>query len=378
MDVPSEQQGEDCISHVVRVAVTDITDRMRAEQEVRKFKMIADRATYGCAISDLQGFLTYVNDSLANMHGFSSQELIGKNLSVVHNDEQMEHVKGLLEELRRDGAFEFQEVWHAKQDGSVFPTLMSASVIKDEEGTPLFFSATAIDITDRKRVEEELRISEDKFSKAFHLNPDAILITRLVDGIIVSVNEGFNQIFGDEGEEIVGKTSLELNIWDNPEDRNRVIEGLKTYGKVNDLEFRFRTKNRGIIHGLISASIIMLEGVAHVLSITRDITDRKKAEESLKQSEERFSKVFQYGPALITLSNVDDGTYVDVNDKFCEVSGFSLADCIGKTAIDFGWLSPEERKRLFDELHTHGRVRAMDLNTLTKDKRELHLIYNGC
>jgi two-component system, cell cycle sensor histidine kinase and response regulator CckA len=377
MDVPSERLGPNFGSHAVRVAVTDITEGMRAEQEVRKFKMIADRANYGCAMTDLDGCLTYVNEAFAAMHGFSSMELIGNNLSVFHSDEQLEHVNQLLKKLLQDDSFDFQEVWHAKLDGSVFPTLMSASVIKDEEGTPLFFSATAIDITDRKRVEEELRISEDKFSKAFHLNPDAILITRLVDGMIVSVNEGFKQIFGDVEEEVIGKSSLELNIWVNHEDRNRVIERLKTYGKINDLEFRFRTKKRGIIQGLMSASIIMLEGVAHVLSITRDITDRKKAEESLKQSEERFSKVFQYGPALITLSNVDDGTYVDVNDKFCEVSGFSRADCIGKTAMDFGWLLPEERNRLFEELHTHGRVRAMDLNTLTKDKRELHLIYNG-
>ena len=79
---------------------------------------------------------------------------------------------------------------------------------------------------------------------------------------------------------------------------------------------------------------------------------------------------------MITLSNVDGGTYVEVNDKFCEVSGFSRTDCIGKTALDFGWISPEERKRLFDELQTHGRVRDMDVNALTKDKRELQLIYS--
>ena len=120
------------------------------------------------------------------------------------------------------------------------------------------------------------------------------------------------------------------------------------------------------------------EGEApQVIGSFQDITERKLAEELLQQSEEKFSKVFQYGPALMTLSNLDDGTYVDVNDKFCEVSGFSRADCIGKTAIDFGWISQEERKRLFDELHAHGSARGIDLEVRTKDKRKLHLIYNG-
>ena len=133
----------------------DITERKRAEQELRKFKSISDRANYGCAMVDLRGFLTYVNEAFANMHGFSSPELIGKNLSVFHTDEQMEHVIRLIEKLHRDGEFEFQEVWHAKKDGTVFPTLMGAAVIKDDEGTPIFLSATAIDITDRKQAEQD-------------------------------------------------------------------------------------------------------------------------------------------------------------------------------------------------------------------------------
>jgi PAS domain S-box-containing protein len=133
----------------------DITERKRAEQELRKFKSISDRANYGCAMVDLLGFLTYVNEAFANMHGFSSPELIGKNLSVFHTDEQMEHVIRLIEKLHRDGEFEFQEVWHAKKDGTVFPTLMGAAVIKDDEGTPIFLSATAIDITDRKQAEQD-------------------------------------------------------------------------------------------------------------------------------------------------------------------------------------------------------------------------------
>ena len=96
--------------------------------------------------------------------------------------------------------------------------------------------------------------------------------------MFVAVNEGFKKIFGDSEEEVIGKTSLELNVWDNPEDRNRLIEGLKAEGKVDNVEARFRT-NGDIIYGLLSASIIVLNGVEHILDVTRDITERKMAEE---------------------------------------------------------------------------------------------------
>jgi PAS domain S-box-containing protein len=257
----------------------DITELKQAEQELRKFKTITDKANYGAAMIDLHGFLTYMNESFANMHGFSSPELIGKNLSVFHTDEQMEHVNRLLEKLYRDGVFELQEVWHVKKDGTVFLTLMNAVVLKNDEGTPIFLSVTAIDITERKLAEEALRESEDKFSKAFHLNPDAITITRFVDGIIVSANEGVQKILGFAEDELIGKSALEINIWDSPEDRNRWIEKLKAEGKVANFEARFRTKDGGIRYGLISASIIELNRAPHILTVARDITERVQAEE---------------------------------------------------------------------------------------------------
>ncbi len=108
-----------------------------------------------------------------------------------------------------------------------------------------------------------------------------------------------------------------------------------------------------------------------------DITEHKQVEEELRKSETKFAKVFNCAPALMTLSKVDDATFLDVNDKFCEVSGFSRAECIGRTSIDVGWLLPEERMRLIGELQTYGSIRGMDLKAQTKNKKEIELIYSG-
>jgi len=129
-----------------------------------------------------------------------------------------------------------------------------------------------------------LRDSEEKFKLAFEISPDAISITRQSDGMFVSVNQDFERITGYTKEEAIGKTSLELNIWKHPEDRKRIIEILLKRGVVHNFEAPFLTRN-GEIQGLMSLMMIILDGVPHLLHITRDITARKLAEERLRASE---------------------------------------------------------------------------------------------
>jgi len=134
----------------------DITARKQAENELRKFKTISDRAGYGIVIVDLEGNVSYVNTAFARMHGYTSDELIGKHLSIFHTEQQMANVNRLTEQLNREGSYVAEEVWRKKNDNTEFPTLMSGTFIKDETGNPLFIAGTAIDITERKRAERLL------------------------------------------------------------------------------------------------------------------------------------------------------------------------------------------------------------------------------
>ena len=135
------------------------------------------------------------------------------------------------------------------------------------------------DITERKQAENELRKSEEKFKKAFYTSPDSININRLSDGMFISINKGFSEIMGYSEEDVKGKTSLDLNIWHDTNDRTKLVEGLREKGKVENLEAQFRLKNGEIKYGMMSATLIDLDGVPHILSITRDITQRKRSEE---------------------------------------------------------------------------------------------------
>lgn len=182
-----------------------------------------------------------------------------------------------------------------------------------------------VDITGRKDAEEKIRQSEEKFSTAFRMSPDSINISRLEDGMYLEINEGFTAIMGYSSEETIGKTSLALNIWVNPEDKARLVNELKEHGVVLNAEARFRRKDGSILTGNMSARVIVLEGVPCVLSITRDISDRKQAEEYLRESENNLRTLLDSMPAGVWWFD-KDGNIEYLNRCFVDQLGYALED----------------------------------------------------
>ncbi|MEN6438889.1 MAG: PAS domain S-box protein [Syntrophobacter sp.] len=104
---------------------------------------------------------------------------------------------------------------------------------------------------------------------------------------------------------------------------------------------------------------------------------RNRAEEALRRSEQRFSRTFHYAPMLMTLTNVEDGAYIDVNEKFLQVSGFSREEVLGKTSADLGWMHPKDRARLYGEVTTKGRVSGMEFRLRARSGRQVYCLYHG-
>ncbi len=171
-----------------------------------------------------------------------------------------------------------------------------------EENFLLAVADTLAGAIQRTRMEDDIRESEDKFRKAFLTSPDSIVISRLDDGMFVSVNEGFSRITGYTESEIVGKTSLEIDIWKDPEDRRKVVEELQAKGEVSNYEALFLTKNSEM-YGLMSASIIVLNGIPHILSIIRDITERKHAEKSIQNLNRMYVMLSRINETIIHTSS---------------------------------------------------------------------------
>jgi two-component system cell cycle sensor histidine kinase/response regulator CckA len=141
------------------------------------------------------------------------------------------------------------------------------------------------DITDRKHAEEKLRVSEEKFSKAFHLGPDVITITSMDDGRFIEVNDNFLRLTGFARQEVIGRTSVELGLWTNPKDRQQIVALLKRSGKARDLEVRVSIKSGELRTVQMSAHTIELSGQPCMIAIIRDVTERRALEVQLREAQ---------------------------------------------------------------------------------------------
>ena len=138
------------------------------------------------------------------------------------------------------------------------------------------FATVFQDITAYKKFEESLKESEERFRLTYYTTPDSVNINRLEDGLFVDINQGFSEMTGYTREEVIGKTSLELNIWDDPADRKKMLNILHDNGYLKNFEAQFRLKDRTVITGLMSANIITLQKDPHIISITRDVSEQKQ------------------------------------------------------------------------------------------------------
>ncbi len=218
--------------------------------------------------------------------------------------------------------------------------------------------------SERKKVEEALQQSEDKFRLAFQTSPDAININRLEDGRYVDINQGFMDQTGFTREEVIGRTTLEINIWHDRADRERLVQGLLERGYYENLEAQFRRKDGSLGTGLMSARLLMLGEIPHVISITKDISERKRVEQTLLESEERFRSLVENAP---------DAIFIQTQGQFAYVN---------KAAVElFGKISPDQllgqpvMNRLHPDYHEAVRERLRLLNEERKEVTRLEQKY---
>jgi PAS domain S-box-containing protein len=154
-------------------------------------------------------------------------------------------------------------------------------VSRDKDGKARRMIGMHMDITERLRADRALKLSEERFKKAFYLIPDAMAISRLSDGMYVLINRGFTSNLGYMEEDVIGRTSLELNIWVDPDHRRRMIEIVRRDGLIRSFETSFRAKDGDIRYGLLSVAGIEIDGVPHLITTMFDITERRTLDREL-------------------------------------------------------------------------------------------------
>jgi PAS domain S-box-containing protein len=353
----------------------DITQQKAVMEALKErevfYQAIFEQAGDGVLILDTKGKIISVNKKFAEIHGYTDEEVLNYGLAKI-DVEGAGPIPDRINRILAGQTLNF-EVEHYHKDGQIFPVMVTANLISTEHEQ--FILAIHRDISERKRMEEELRGSEERYRILFEKGADGIVILDPRTTRLIEFNDRACYQLGYTREEFAKLKLADIDAIESTEEtRERIDNVIK--GGFGDFETLHRNKSGEIRNVHVAAQTIETKKGLLYYCIWRDITDPKRSEEILRLSEEKFSKSFHHAPILMTISVPENGLYVDVNDKFCEVSGFSREEAIGKSSVALGWLRAEDRKKMTEELRNAGKVLNKEMTLFAKDGRLVVCLVN--
>jgi len=346
----------------------ELNEALKTSEE--RYRLVLENSMDAILLTSPDGSIFSANHAACTIFQHSEEEILnlGRNGLVDRYDPRLPVI---LEERDRTGKAK-GEILMLRKDGTRFPVELSSTMYTDHNGM-MRTSMIIRDITERKQAEAALRLSEEKFNKAFHNSPDAIILTTISDGKIIDANETFFKLSGYKREFAIGNSSILLNLWNNPDDRLAYVTLLKEQGSVKEFETQFITSSGEVRNFFISGETFRLNDEDCVLGVLRDITERKLAEETLRENEERYRLISDVVSDYIFTSKVDKNGMPGlswVTGAFERITGYSFDEYIARG----GWsaaLHPddiEKDNQDLDELKKNNQV-VTDVRTYAKDGR---------
>jgi PAS domain S-box-containing protein len=294
-----------------------------------RIKAIVMNAPIGIAVSNADKQFQSANNAFCEILGYSESELQKMTFKdITHVDDMKESIQKMEDLDNGKISFFSQEKRYIKKDKTEIIGKVIVNAMRNQDGKPYLYIAKLEDVTERKQKDEALKKSEEKFFKAFKSSPVAICITRMSDGKFIEVNESLVRLSGYTRAELLTGSTIGLDLWTNSEDRKQVVEQLTKTGSVFDREYRFRIKNGDEIFVRYSGELIDFSGEICVLSAIVDTTERKKMEESLRESEERYRSLVENTQDVIMVTN-PDGCVSYLSPACSHVLGYTPNDLLG-------------------------------------------------
>ena len=371
--------------HIIGVSVfgKDITERKIAEQALReaesRYRDIYDRALEGMFQTSVEGRSLTANPALAKMLGYDSPQDVVASVTDSANQvwvdpQERERYLQLLEEHGSVLGFECQ---YKRKDGSVIWVALSCRKVLRPDGQTRHIEGFIEDITERRRAEMAQRDSEERYRATFE--QAAIGIVHLsFDGRIVLCNQRFAEIIGYPLNEIPGMTFQQITAPEHVQESVGVLGGLLSSTPGTPSWEKSYLRKDGRVTWVRLTSSVQRDGQGrplHIVTFVADINARKatekllaRAQEELRTSEARYRTIFQASLDGISISQLSDGRYVDVNERFLEIVGYSREELIGKTSLELGfWENPSDRTRMIEALQGDANFQDREVRLRKKN-----------
>jgi PAS domain S-box-containing protein len=342
-----------------------------------KYRLIFEYSPMGLLYFDSNGVIQACNDNFVKIIGSSKEKLIGLEMLALPDTGIVAAVRKALE----GGTGFYENVYHSVTAEKSTPVraIFTSMTLKDDRSR----GGVGIieDITERRQAEQALRQSEEKYRKIYE-NSLVGIFRSTPEGRFIEVNPSFARMLGYQSpDDLISRISdIGTQYFVDPKDRERYQQILQEKGYAEHFEFEVKGKDGS--HVWVSNSSrahVDNDGkILHYEGIVIDITKRKRAEAALRESEMRFSKAFRSTPAPLVISDIETGFFIDVNDQWVKMLGYSREEQIGRTSKAVGiWADPGERDRIVRLLQEKGFFKDEPIVFKSKSGEHIHALWSA-
>jgi len=344
--------------------------RLGEEQQLRANAMY--NAAIGMAVIAPDGKWTDVNPALCQIVGYGREELLAMDIRAICDPEDGASELVKRSELLDGMATDFEmDARYFHRSGRAANVHLTVSLQRDAENRPLSFVAQFQDITARKHIEDE----RERLARAVEALDDGAY---WIDGQnrIVYVNDGGCRALGYTRKELIGNPLMMVSPDATPE-RLSVVWGRLRAQNTYTGESVHRRKDGTTFPVEIVLAYVKIGNEEFNCGFAHDITERRRAENELRESEKKFSMMFQSAPALISISDLSTGVIIDVNTEVTRVTGFRRDEVVGRRGTEIGWITAANRQLLVDTLQNQGRIAGLAMSFSNRQGGVIEGLVNG-
>ena len=363
---------KDIGTKMILLAIEDITEHKLSEEKLL-LAAIVQSSRDAIIGKSLDGIITSWNQGAEEIYGYTKSEIIGKSISVIVPPRLPDELTDILRKIKLGERIESYETVRRRKDGQKIYVSLTVSAIHDAEGRMLGASTIARDITERKQLEKLLMDSEEQYRLLFETANDGILLIEKNEGKIVHINPSVEKMLGYSARESIGNKLQDVGLIIDNGDFQITMKNLNDKGILRYSDIPVKTKSGQDIY----TDTYLVDKAKFAQCNIRDITERKRVEEALINSEKKYRNIFENATEGI-FQSTPEGRYISINPAFAKIGGYNSLDEMMEsiTNIKKIYVHQEDRTRLLELLNKHDIVTNFEAEIRRRDNAIIWISMN--